>query len=86
MAKEYVITEKTTHRILEFGKTLGELENGYIHLVEENVAFPPELVFVYKVTIPAEVAEGYYKYCYTEEDGFYLDPNCEEEDVESTEE
>lgn len=85
MAKKYVIVEKTTDHVLGIGKNLDELENGYIHLVDENVAFPPELVNTYKVTVPTEVIEERYKYCYTEKDGFYLAPEEEEDGDESEE-
>ena len=86
MRKKYVITEKTTDRVLGLGLDIDELDNGYIRLVEENRAFPPELVNVYHINVLKAIDEEYYKYCYTEEDGFYLDPNYEEEDAESVEE
>lgn len=70
----YVIVEKESNRVLGYGEVLDyEPEINYPLLVNENIAFPDFLVDV-KVAdaVPAEVITG--KYCYTEADGFYVDP------------
>lgn len=70
----YLITDKSTHRIIMWGKQLNYTEGGYPHLVEEDTAFVPDIVNVYNnVTIGEEVTPG--KYCYTEQEGFYENTN-----------
>lgn len=79
----YIITEKQTNEVLRMGLKLDTMDNGYPRLVEENVAFPPEVVNVYEVeTIPDNLEP--YKYCYTEEKGFYPNPNWVEPDSTNT--
>lgn len=66
----YIITEKEENRIINFGKELDYLENGYPRLVEENISFPNEMVNIYELNeIPENIEVE--KYCYTEEKGFY---------------
>lgn len=74
----FIIAEKKEHRILNMGARLGYQEvNGYPWLLDENIAFPTEMVDVSEVeTVPEEVTAGLY--CYTKEEGFYLNPNWEE--------
>lgn len=71
----YVIVEKETNRVLGYGEVLDyEPEINYPLLVNENIAFPNFLVDVKVVeSVPAEVITG--KYCYTETEGFHVDPN-----------
>lgn len=69
----YVITEKRDNVILGIGNTIDYMENDYPRLVNENVAFPTELVNVSQVdSVPEEIVGG--RYCYTAEKGFY--PNA----------
>lgn len=72
MTKKYVITEKSTNHILGIGKTVKEMSNGYVWLVDENFAFPPQLVDTYNVNVPTAVEEEYYNYSYTPKDGFLI--------------
>ena len=72
-----VITSKETNVYLMSGTRLDHMENGYPRLVNEDVAFPTEMVNVYEnVTIPTGITPA--KYCYTEKDGFTLNPNYQE--------
>ena len=69
-----VITSKETNVYLMSGTHLDYMDNGYPRLIDENTAFPTEMVNVYEnVTISEEVVPE--KYCYTPEKGFYLNPN-----------
>lgn len=74
--KKYIITVKEDNRILNMGKHLDYLDNGYPRLIDENVAFPINLVDVYgSVEVPEEAEPE--KYCYDGEE-FTLNPNYEE--------
>ena len=74
--QKYVIAVKSDNRILAMGAKLDYMDNGYPRLVEENVAFPTELVNVYGlVEVPEEVVPE--KYCYDGNE-FTLNPNYEE--------
>lgn len=74
-----IIVNKTDHVFMAFGKKLDYMSNGYPRLIDENVAFPTEMVDIYEnVTIPEGVEPN--KYCYTPADGFtvnsnYVEPN-----------
>ena len=70
----FIITKKEDNEILMMGMELDYMENGYPRLVDYDVAFYPEYIDVHEVS---EVVEGVeiHKYCYTEEDGFYPNPN-----------
>ena len=73
------IKEDNSNRIRMMGKRLDYMANGYPRLIDENVAFPTEMVDVHEVeSVPDEVIPE--KYCYTEADGFYLNPNYVEPD------
>lgn len=74
----YVITENESNIVLGKGGRLDYMSNGYPMLVEENTAYPTDMVTVHKLEdIPQEITSDN-KYCYTEEKGFYLNPNYEE--------
>lgn len=75
----FIITEKETGKIIMMGSQLDYMSNGYPRLVEENVAFPTDIVNVHEVeSIPDGVEEG--KYCYTPEYRFYENPDYQEPD------
>ena len=77
------IKEDNSNRIRMMGKRLDYMANGYPRLIDENVAFPTEMVDVHEVeSVPDEVIPE--KYCYTEADGFYLNPNYVEPDATNT--
>lgn len=79
----YLIIVKEDNRIMAMGKTLDYMSNGYPRLVEENVAFVKEDVDVHEVeSVPSEVIPE--KYCYTEAEGFYINPNWVEPDPTNT--
>ena len=71
----YVITNKTDNVLIGMGLHLDHMSNGYPRLIDENTAYPTEMVNVFDVTevIPEGVEQG--KYCYTESEGFYKNPN-----------
>ena len=79
----YLITIKDDNRLMMMGKALDYMSNGYPRLVNENVAFPTEMVNVYEASeVPSGVIPE--KYCYTEADGFYLNPDWVEPDATNT--
>lgn len=51
---KYIITAKTDNLILMMGRRLDYMDNGYPRLIEENVAFPTEIVNVYGPTVVPE--------------------------------
>lgn len=74
--------EKTENVILEIAQEVGKQENGNylldpLHDEDNNgrVAIPEQ--FIEKVVEVEEIPEGVepYKYCYSEEDGFYKNPD-----------
>ena len=72
-----IITDKQTHQIIEVGNEIQYMENGYPLLVDKQVYFSVEDVDVYESdSEPEDVSPS--KYCYTEEAGFYLNPDYEE--------
>ena len=79
----YLITVKDDNRIMMMGEALDYMSNGYPRLVNENVAFVKEDVNVHEVAeVPSEVIPE--KYCYTAEQGFYLNPDWVEPDPTNT--
>lgn len=81
----YLITvkEDNSNKILMMGEALDYMSNGYPRLVNENVAFPDWMVNVHEVSeVPSEVIPE--KYCYTEADGFYINPNWIEPNPDNT--
>lgn len=73
----FIITKKEDDEILMMGRELDYMENGYPRIIDYDVAFYPEYISVNEAS---EVLEGVeaHKYCYTPEDGFYLNPNYRE--------
>ena len=75
----YLITVKEDNRIIMVGEALDYMSNGYPRLVDEDIAFPIDMVNVYEVSeMPSEVIPE--KYCYTESEGFYINPDYVEPD------
>ncbi len=73
----FVIANKKDNEIIMIGNQLDYMGNGYPRLIEEDTAFPDWMVDVHEVeTTPEEVQPG--EYCYTKEQGFYLNPNWTE--------
>lgn len=73
----YLITIKRNKIIQAMGKQLGYMSNGYPRLIEENIAFPSDLVNVHEVeAVPGQFEPG--RYCYTPEQGFYMNPDWQE--------
>ena len=69
----YIIVEKEKHICVDIGETFKPWDNGYPSL-DGILGYPNELYESYKVdTIPKGVEVN--KYCYTEVDGFYINPN-----------
>lgn len=80
----FIITDKENAKdvVIFWGKQLKYQSNGYPVLVEENVAFPTEIVNVYEVdSIPEDLEAD--KYLYTQERGFELNPYWSESDPEN---
>ena len=73
----YIITSKNLKSIIGIGAKLDYMSNGYPRLVNENVAFPTEMIDVYEVSYMPEYVEEN-KYCYTPDQGFFENPNWKE--------
>ena len=83
---KYIITNKD-NEIIHISDTIGYQENGNILVDNGSLAIakaPNEKMGVYEVE---DVAEGICerKYCYTEEQGFYKNPNYREPEPTETE-
>lgn len=69
-----ILTKKTDNVIVEIGENLDYMKNGYPRIIEKNVAYPDWSVNVYEnIEVPEEVQ--LHKYCYTETEGFYENPD-----------
>lgn len=75
-----IIVEKSKNALVGIGIFKGYLDNGYPIITDTDgidCAYPSDLVVMYKnVVIPDGVQQS--KYCYTEEKGFYENPEYEE--------
>ena len=82
----HIITSRISNVLLNCGNRIGTLEeNNYIWLVEENIAYVPEQVRTHLVeSVSDEIKSNPSKYCYTEERGFYANPNYVESDPTNT--
>ena len=79
----YLITRKEDNVCLNFGNELDYISNGYPRIVEKDIAFVKENVNVFEVTeLPEDFKQG--KHCYTEEKGFYVNPDYVEPDPTNT--
>ena len=79
----YIITDKNTNILLGYDLELDYHSNGYPILFNLNIAFVKDNVFVFEIDeLPEHVVLG--KYCYTEADGFYINPNWVEPDATNT--
>lgn len=98
MEKLYVITARGgrgqggKNRILMLGERLDFQSNGYPRLIDENVAFPMEMVYINGETVPdgatadkrapgpIEVPDEIMpeKWCYNKEKGFFKNPEYTE--------
>lgn len=75
----YLITNKTTKKVMLYGNNLIYLDNGYPCIEDFNTSFLPDEVNIYQnIEIPTKIVPN--KYCYTPEQGFYLNPNYIEPD------
>lgn len=75
-----IIVEKNKNTLVGIGIFKGYWDNGYPIITDTNgidCAYPSDLVVMYKnITIPEGVQQS--RYCYTEEKGFYENPDYEE--------
>lgn len=73
----YIITSKHDNSLIELGNGLIYLDNGYPCLIDKNISFiPSEIVINETADVPQGVEPV--KYCYTEAEGFYPNPNWHE--------
>jgi hypothetical protein len=73
----FLITDINTDSVIDWSEKETYGPEGYPMVEEKNLAFPYWIVKTYTVDeIPEEVVP--YKWCYTEEQGFFLDPSFEE--------
>ena len=71
---KYVITDKDDVVIALSNSCNDNKEYRNLELDDFNIAYAPDEEFnVYQVEVPSEVEPS--KYCYTEKDGFYVNPN-----------
>lgn len=80
----YLIVVKDDNRILEIGKQVDYLDNGYPRLIEKNIAFSNEDVDVYEVQELPDYVEVE-KYCYDGEN-FYENENYVEPELRNSNE
>lgn len=79
----YIIVNNNNNIILNIDTALDYLSNGYPRLINKDIAFVKDFVTVYeKEEIPFNFIPD--KYCYTEADGFYINPNYIEPDATNT--
>lgn len=70
----YIVTSKKDNIVINFGELIEYQSNGYPKLINEDVAFPNNFVNIHEVNIMPKDIQSV-KYCYTEQDSFYLNPN-----------
>lgn len=81
----YLVTNKINNNVMGFDDELTYWNNGYPFLVNEKLAFVPNDVIIYEnVEISTEIKLNPSKYCYTEGEGFYENPNYIEPDPTNT--
>ena len=74
----YIITDKENNVLVNYGESVSYWDNGY-PTFNGILAYPTIIFNLYEVDIvPKEVEVN--KYCYTAEQGFYLNPNYVEPD------
>lgn len=79
----FIITNKKKSIVVDTGNEVTYWDNGYPVIVEKDVAFVKEDVNVFEVNeLPEDFKQG--KYCYTEEKGFYVNPDYVEPDSTNT--
>lgn len=71
----YLILEKD-NSIIMYGDAFGYDSHGLPTLVNEKTSFPKYVTVCEVDEIPSDVTVE--KYCYTESEGFYINPNWEE--------
>ena len=75
-----IITSKETNEIIDVCNAVDYMPNGYPINIEKNVAYPTVIFNEHYIeSVPSEVEAV--KYCYTEVDGFYINPNYVEPDL-----
>ena len=80
-----LITNKINNGILDFGSDIHYWSNGYPVLTDTKTAFVKDSVNIYQnVEVSDEVKSNPSKYCYTESEGFYLNPDYVEPDPTNT--
>lgn len=73
----YLILNKETRAVEGYGENLDYMSNGYPRLADINTAWPSQMVDVVQTeTVPEDLQV--HKYCFTMEDGFYLNPEWKE--------
>ena len=77
----YLITKKDTGIVEGYGASLDYMKNGYPRLVDINTAWPKEVVDVFEVLVVPEDLQVH-KYCYSEADGFTINPDWEADATE----
>lgn len=79
----FIITNKEKSIVVDTGNEVTYWDNGYPVIVEKDVAFVKEDVNVFEVNeLPEDFKQG--NYCYTEEKGFYVNPDYVEPDSTNT--
>lgn len=79
----YIITGKTDNAIKDIGNAIEYMVNGYPKVIDSNTIYPNHFINLFEISeVPQEIKIE--KYCYTEADGFYINPNYVEPDPTNT--
>lgn len=72
-----IIIDKNDNFVIDVGIAVDYLPNGYPRIVERNISFDNNSFNAVEVdNLPNDFEP--FKYCYTEADGFYTNPNWHE--------
>ena len=83
----YIVCQKENNIVLGYDEQIKYWENGYPVLANKNMAFIPDSVNIFEEAspvFPEDIDVGRNKYCYTPEQGFYLNPDYVEPDQTNT--
>ena len=73
----FIVTDKRTNVVIAVGECLDYIkENNYPVLVNENIAFPPDVVDIYEGDCSDVCIDDIFmgKFCYNTVSGFYENP------------
>lgn len=82
----FIVCHKKLFNVLGYGESISYWSNGYPVITEKNIAFIAEDVVIHETdkSLPEDLDYNTGKYCYTEEKGFYINPDYKEPDPSNT--